>query len=412
MRDKELYAQILGIKPPWIVREVELALPAGEVIVHLDLDSSSPLTCPVCGEVSPGYDTRPRRWRHLDTCQYHTVIAAEVPRVECSEHGVHQITVPWAEPGGRFSALFEALAIDWMKETSLSGVCRLLALSWDEAAGIQKRAVKRGPERRELDPLTRIGIDETSFQKRHEYVTVVSDQDSGDVIYVADDRRRESLEGFYETLNEEELGGLESVSMDMWPAYIGTTLKYVPGAEEKIAFDKFHVAKHLGDAVDKVRRREHRDLTEAGRSDLTGTKYLWLRNPEKMSPGQWSQMKSLRHSTLRTAEAWSVKELAMSLWNYSSRSWARKAWQQCIFWAKETGLRPVIEVAAMLERHLEGILNAIVLGATNGRAEGINSRIQWIKKMACGFRNRERFRHAILFHLRGLDLYPASVRTS
>lgn len=411
MRDKELYAQILGITPPWIVREVELALPAGEVIVHLDLDSSFNLTCPVCGEASPGYDTRPRRWRHLDTCQYRTVIAADVPRVECSEHGVHQIAVPWAEPGGRFTALFEALAIDWMKETSLSGACRLLGVSWDEAAGIQKRAVKRGLARREQVPLKRIGIDETSFQKRHEYVTLVSNEE-GDVVYVADDRRRESLDGFYETLSKEELAGLESVSLDMWPAYITSTLKYVPGAEEKIAFDKFHVAKHLGDAVDKVRRREHRALTEQGRGDLTGTKYLWLRNPEKMSPGQWSQMKALRQSTLRTAEAWSVKELAMSLWNYSSRSWARKAWQRCIFWAKETGLWPVIEVAGMLERHLEGILNAIVLGATNGRAEGINSRVQWIKKMACGFRNRERFRHAILFHLGGLDLYPASVKMS
>lgn len=411
MRDKELYAQILGIIPPWIVREVELALPAGEVIVHLDLDPSFKLTCPVCGQPSPGYDTRPRRWRHLDTCQYRTVIAADVPRVECPEHGVHQIAVPWAEPGGRFTALFEALTIDWMKETSLSGVCRLLALSWDEAAGIQKRAVKRGLARREQVPLTRIGVDETSFQKHHEYVTIVSNE-KGEVVYVADDRRRESLDGFYETLSKEELAGLESVSIDMWPAYITSTLKYVPGAEEKIAFDKFHVAGHLGDAVDKVRRLEHRALTEQGRSDLKGTKYLWLRNPEKMNPRQWSQMKALRESTLRTAEAWSVKELAMSLWNYSSRTWARKAWQRCIFWAKETGLRPVIEVAGMLERHLEGILNAIVLGATNGRAEGINSRIQWIKKMACGFRNRERFRHAILFHLGGLDLYPASVKTS
>lgn len=411
MRDKELYAQILGITSPWIVREVELALPAGEVIVHLDRDSSFKLTCPICGEASPGYDTRPRRWRHLDTCQYRTVIAAEVPRVECSEHGVHQISVPWAEPGGRFTALFEALAIDWMKEASLSGVRRLLGLSWDEAAGIQSRAVRRGLKRRKLDPPKRIGVDETSFQKRHEYVTVVSDQDSGDVIHVADDRKKESLEGFYETLSEEELRGLESVSMDMWPAYITSTLECVPGAEEKIAFDKFHVAKHLGDAVDKVRRREHRDLSKTGRKDLKGTKYLWLRNSEKMNPCQWSQIRTLRQSTLRTAEAWSVKELAMSLWNYSSRSWARKAWEQCIFWAKETGLRPVIEVAGMLERHLGGILNAIVLGATNGRAEGINSRIQWIKKMACGFRNRERFRHAILFHLGGLDLYPASVKT-
>ena len=102
----------------------------------------------------------------------------------------------------------------------------------------------------------------------------------------------------------------------------------------------------------------------------------------------------------------------MSLWGYKTRTWARKAWKQCLHWAKLTDLGPVISVAQTLERHLEGILNAIVLQATNALAEGINSRIQRIKKMACGFRNRERFRQAILFHLGGLDLYPASVKHS
>ncbi|MBN2561170.1 MAG: transposase family protein [Phycisphaerae bacterium] len=127
MRDKDLYARILGITPPWFVRDVELTLQAGEVIVKLDFDSSTSLTCPVCGEATPGYETRPRRWRHLDTCQYRTVIEADVPRVNCPVHGVHQIQVPWAEPSSRFTALFEALAIDWLKETSLSGARRLLA---------------------------------------------------------------------------------------------------------------------------------------------------------------------------------------------------------------------------------------------------------------------------------------------
>jgi transposase len=115
---------------------------------------------------------------------------------------------------------------------------------------------------------------------------------------------------------------------------------------------------------------------------------------------------------LKTAEAWAVKEMAMSLWGYKTRTWARKAWKQCLHWARLTDLGPVISVARMLERHLEGILNAIVLKATNALAEGINSRIQWIKRMACGFRNRERFRQAILFHLGGLDLYPASLKRS
>jgi len=412
MRDKELYAQILGIRYPWIVGEVELHLQEGEVIVHLELAPDYTLTCPLCGKASPGYDTRRRRWRHLNTCQYRTVLVADVPRVECEEHGVHQIDVPWSERGARFTALFEALAIDWMKEASLSAVRRLLGISWDEAAGIQERAVHRGLERRGAVSPKRIGVDETSFQKGHEYVTVVSDQESTNVLYVADDRKQGSLDGFYSNLSKEQRSEIESVSMDMWAPYIASTQAYVPGAEEKIAFDKFHVAKHLGEAVDKVRRLEHKALAEQGCDALKGTRYLWLRNAEKLSPQRWADLKVLRRRTLKTAEAWAVKEMAMSLWGYKTRTWARKAWKQCLQWAKMTDLGPVISVAGMLERHLEGILNAIVLKATNALAEGINSRIQRIKRMACGFRNRERFRQAILFHLGGLDLYPASLKRS
>jgi transposase len=412
MRDKDLYAQILGIRYPWFVGEVELHLEEGEVIVHLELDPDYTLTCSLCGKAAPGYDTRRRRWRHLDTCQYRTVLVADVPRVECEEHGVHQIDVPWSERGARFTALFEALAIDWMKEASLSAVRRLLGISWDEAAGIQERAVRRGLECREAVSPKRIGVDETSFQKGHEYVTVVSNQETGKVLYVTDDRDRGSLDGFYSGLSEEQRDKIESVSMDMWTPYIASTQEYVPGAEEKIAFDKFHVAKHLGNAVDKVRRREHKALVAQGCDDLKGTRYLWLRKTENLSPQRWADLKALRRRTLKTAEAWAVKEMAMSLWGYKTRTWARKAWKQCIQWAKLTGLGPVISVARMLERHLEGVLNVIVLKATNALAEGINSRIQRIKRMACGFRNRERFRQAILFHLGGLDLYPASLKRS
>jgi len=296
-----------------------------------------------------------------------------------------------------------------MKEASLLAVHRLLRISWDEAAGIQERAVRRGLERRETVSPKRIGVDETSFQKRHEYVTVVSNQQSGDVLYVADDRGHTSLDDFYLGLNKTQLADIESVCMDMWAPYISSTQKYVPDAEEKIAFDKFHVAKHLGDAVDRVRRSEHKELVERGCDDLNGTRYLWLRKSENLSPHRWEDLNALRQRTLKTAEAWAVKEMVMSLWGYKTRGWARKAWERCLHWAKLTGLAPVVTVARMLERHLQGILNAIVLRATNGLAEGINSRIQWIKKMACGFRNRERFRRAIFFHLGGLDLYPAAV---
>jgi transposase len=105
--------------------------------------------------------------------QYGTFVIAEIPRVQCEKPGIRQVAVAWSDPGSRFTAVFEALVIDWLREANVLAIARRLRLSWDQVAGIQKRAVVRGLARRESKPPTRIGVDETSFQKRHEYVTVV-----------------------------------------------------------------------------------------------------------------------------------------------------------------------------------------------------------------------------------------------
>jgi transposase len=193
MRDTALYAQILGIAPPWKVHNVELDRDNHDVTVYLKRNKKSKLRCPTCGKVCPGYDSRERRWRHLDTCQYRTILVANVPRVKCDEHGILQTKVPWAEEKSRFTALFEALVIDWLHETSVSGVARLMNLSWDQVDRIMERAGERGLARREQVLPEGIGVDETSFQKRHEYVTVVSNCDDGNVVHVADGKGEDSL---------------------------------------------------------------------------------------------------------------------------------------------------------------------------------------------------------------------------
>ena len=408
MRDHELYATILGLRDPWSVTGVNLDAKSEEVTVHVEAVDVSRLPCPECGELSKRYDHRERRWRHLDTCQYRTILVARVPRIECTEHGVRQVEVPWGEPGSHFTALFEALAIDWLREASLSAVSRRLRLSWDQIDGIMQRAVERGLARRAPSKLTRIGIDETSFQKGHEYVTVVTDLVGGDVVYVADDRKKESLEAFFDELEPAEIVAIEAICMDMWKPYIAVVEENVYKAEEKICFDKFHVAKHLGDAVNKVRHREHRHLMDDGDRTLVGSKHTWLQNPENMSTDAARMLRRLKGLALKTARAWALKEHAMCLWSYGRAGWAMKAWKAWIAWALRSRLGPMKSVAYMVREHLVGIVNAIVLGATNAGAESINAKIQRIKRMACGFRNRGRFRTAIYFHLGGLDLLPAT----
>ena len=288
----------------------------------------------------------------------------------------------------------------------------MLELSWDEVDTIMKRAVKRGLARKELYLPAKIGVDETSFQKRHQYVTVVSDLVEGTVEYVADDHSQSSLDGFYEQFEPEELEQLETVAMDMWAAYINSTEGHVSDAENKIAFEKFHVSKHLNDGVDKVRRQEHKELHKEGDDRLAGTKYLWLKNPQQMTFEGWLTFIRLRNSALKTADACAIKELAMSLWGYVRRGWAEKAWKRWMSWASQFNLEPMSRVVRMVGRHLDGILNAVVKKVTNAGAEGLNSKIQLIKKNARGFRNRERFKNAIYFYCGGLALYPDSLYTA
>ena len=409
--NQELYATILGIRPPWFVTQVDVRAKQKEVTVTIVARADVPHVCPRCGKRCPGYDTRRRSWRHLDTCQFKTLLITDVPRVECSEHGVLQIAVPWAAPDSGFTALMECLIIDWLLEASISAVARRMDLTWDEIDGVKQRAVKRGLARRKLRVIRRVGVDETSFQKRHESVTVVSDLDRGRVLFVADDRTHESLDGFWPLLSPKQLRAIKAVAMDMSPAYERSTLEHVDNARSKICFDRFHVAKILNEAVNSVRKQENRELAAQGAQVPKRTKFLWMQNPENMSPVRRRRFNQLRNSALKAGRAWAIKDAARWLWSYVCRGWAEKAWKHWLGWAMRSRLEPMKYVARTIRNHLWGIVNAIVLGVTNAAAESQNAKIQWIKKQACGFRNRERFRNAIYFHLGGLDLYPAPIST-
>jgi transposase len=400
MRDRDLYAQILGITSPWHVSDVRLDVPAGTVEVVVEHRGQA--CCPQCGTACPGYDTRERRWRHLDTCQLRTMLVADVPRVECPTHGVVQAATPWSEPGSRFTALFERVVIDWLKEASFSAVARRLGLTWDEVDGIMARAVERGLRRRGACEPRRIGLDETSFQKRHEYVTVVTDLDGRRVLSVLDGRAKESVDAHFSALPEAVRASVEVAAMDMWRPYMDAAARWLPNA--RVCFDRFHVARHLGDAVNTVRKDEHRRLRAEGDRTLVGTKYLWLENPGSMRPEQRSLLSRLKDVCTRTGRASPLKEMASKLWDYVSVGWARRAWLAWAALASRSKLEPMVRAARMVRKHLDGILNAVVLRATNAATESMNARIQRIKAMACGYRNRERFRNAILFHLGGLDL--------
>jgi len=409
MRDVELYRSLLGLTAPWTVVDVVVDMKGQRVVVRVDA-GLGPYPCPECGTAGPRYDSKPRRWRHLDTMQFTTWIEADVPRMQCGTHGVKQLRVPWAEPGSQFTALFERLAIDLLRECSITGAVGLLRISWDEGWGIKARAVKRGLARRGAEVVARLGVDEKAIAKRHRYLTIVADLTQSRVLYLADDRKQESLDGFWPTLTPAQRDGITAVAMDMWEPYVQSTRAHLPGAEDKIVFDKFHVVKHLHAAVDHVRRGEHRALRRAGDERLTGSKYLWLRRPEDMTVEQRTAFRTLQGEDLKVGRAWALKERFRTFWAYRYPGAAKTFFTRWYWWATHSRLKPMATVAKLIKRHLPNLLTYLRHRLTNAGLEGVNAVIQWVKKTARGFRNAEHFKTAIYFHCGGLDLYPHESR--
>jgi transposase len=318
------------------------------------------------------------------------------------------VKLPWAEPASRFTALFERLAIDWMKVASQKAVADQLVLSWDEVHAIQERAVARGLARREAEIVERIGVDEKSFTRGHRYFTLVNDLDRARVLHVAEERTETSLDGFWTSLSQAQISGVKAVAMDMWDPYVNSTLNHLPEAERKIVFDKFHIAKHLSEGVDQVRRRENKQLRAAGDDRLTGTRYDWLRHPAKMDPKDRREFAALRDSSLKTARAWALKESMMAFFGYYYERPARKHFRWWHNWAVRSRLKPMIEKARMIKRRFENIVTYLKHRITNAASESINSKIQWVKYTARGFRNKTNFKTAIYFHCGALDLMPTT----
>jgi len=410
MRDIELYRQLLGLTDPWYVDGVELSIEDRRAEVFVEHQEGVLWPCPTCGAELPLYDhSEERAWRHLDTGGFQTFVMSRPPRIKCPDHGVRQVRLPWAEPRSRFTAPFERFAIDVLSETDVSGAANILQTSWDETWGIMQRAVRRGQERKERRVPALLGVDEKAAAKGQTYITVVSDLERGTVEYISDERKQASLDGYFEAMTEDERNGIRAVAMDMWEPYVLSVRQYLENPEKKIVFDRFHVMKHMGDAVDTVRKAEHRELRAEGLDILTGSKYLWLYAEENLPSKHRTRFRSLKETNLRTTRAWAIKETLRGLWRYRSVAWAMKFYKQWFFWATHSHLEPVIDVAYMLKRHLYGLKNYFSAARiTNAAAEGLNSKIQTIKKMAYGYRNREHFKTAIFFHCGGLQLYPAT----
>lgn len=411
MLTTDALTKLLKLPMPWSIARTEIRMAPDEAHIWLVHDRGH-FACQTCQSLCPVHDhTSERIWRHLDLWKAQTFIHARLPRVRCPQHGVAQITVPWATP-------FLAMTMDLEREVisqvlackTVSGACGILGMGWDQVRGVMLRAVERGLARRADDDVTYIGVDEKALLKRHRYVTLVYDLERKLVLDVMPERTEESLLSFYRTWKPARLEAIKMITMDMWGPYKTATLKMVPLAWDKIVHDRFHVAQHMGKAVDRVRIDEHRALMEASDCTLKGTKHWWLYGQENLPRHLLADLANLVASDLQTAKAWTVKEHLRHLWAMTSMDTARDyatAWARA---AKDTGLKPVIAVADLVLNHLDQIINFARNPVTNAGAEGINSIVMTLQRAARGYRTWQTFRMAILFYCGGLALYPTSHR--
>ena len=410
MNDISLYQQILGDTTPWRVGEVKLDAEKLTIDVRLVLAEDAAWACPECRSRMHVKERRTRRWRHLDSCQFKTVLEADVPVVECQTHGIQTVQVPWADGSSRFTLFFERLAIEVLLACPAAKAAEVLDVTWDQIDGIKQRAVARGMATRSLEGVEYLCVDEKAVGHGHDYVTVVTGIVDGkpNVLHVGDGRDEGALNAFYERLGAGGCKRIQAVSMDMGVSYQNATARHCPDAD--VVFDPFHIMKMCNKAVDEVRRDEALAGIRTVRESLKKTRQLWLWGEENLPGRHAARFEKLKVSSLKTAKAWRVKELWRSFKTCANAEDGLDFFRRWYREAMKTRLAPVKRLAQTMKERVASIVTYLKHRFCNAFAEGVNSRIQLLIQKSCGYRSRERLKTDILFHFGGLNLNPVSAQ--
>ena len=366
------------------------------MLVHIDRLGKRLLRCGVCRQrCLEVHDIRPEReWRDLSMRKLPLKLRYRPRRVECPRCGVRVEDFPWAEPWARVTtALSHAVAV-LARELSWKGTAREYGLNWKSVATLVKRAVQYGLEHRKRPPVHAIGIDEVSRRKGQVYLTVVYDLERRVLLWVGEDRTEEAVRPFFtQEMGKRRCQTLQLVCMDMWAAYAKLVRDYAVNAQ--ILFDRFHIVKHLNEAVDAARRDLWRQLTTQERVTFKGTRWLLLKNPWNLSSGQKERLSTLVRWNSPLVRAWYLKESFQLFWTYR-QPW--RAQQHLLKWmnsAMRSRLEPFQRFVGLLRSHLDGVLAWTKTRLSNGAVEGMNNKIKSISHRSFGFRTAESFIAAI-----------------
>jgi transposase len=301
---------------------------------------------------------------------------------------------PWAEPWARVTTALSNAAAILAREMSWQGTARHYGLNWKSVATIVKRAVAYGLRHRARPPVHIIGIDEVSRRKGQVYLTVVYDLRRRVLLWVGEDRTEEAVKKFFtEEMGRRRCHTLQVVCMDMWAPYAKLVREHAVNAQ--ILFDRFHIVKHLNEAVDGVRRELWRQLTSKEKVTVKGTRWLLLKNPWNLNQEQNERLSTLVRWNTPLVRAWYLKEAFQLFWDYKQPWRAEQHLRKWMNSAVRSKLGPFKKFAKMLRSHLHGILPWTEIRLSNGAVEGMNNKIKSISHRSFGFRTAENFIAAI-----------------
>ena len=380
MDPNALFTVALGLTPPWEVRDLRFSVEAKRLDIVVDFERGANFPCPVCGVPSKAHDTEERTWRHLDFFQHAAYLTARVPRCKCDEHGVKSVAVPWARAGSGFTLMFEALLMVLVREMPVAATGRIVGEHGNRIWRVLNHYVHEARAKVDMSGVTRLGVDETAARRGHDYITLVTDMDQRRLLFATEGRGHDTLKAFREDLEAHNgrADQIQEACIDMSNAFIKGLGENFP--EAHITFDRFHVMKLMGDALDAVRREEAKTRPELKRS-----RYWWLKNPENLKVEQRERLQVLKAQNLDTAHAYQMK---LTLQDFYEQPNPRAAEAFLGDWCEmvlESGLEPVMKVARTLLEHASGVLRWFRGYLTNGFAEGLNSILQAAKAKARGY---------------------------
>jgi len=376
----------------------------GGLVVVLERIRRRLLPCSTCKTPGKIHDRLAwRSWRHVPCWGMPVELRYRPARIRCVVCGAVKVeAIPWAAGKSPIAVPLVVVLATWARLLAWDVVAHLFGVSWSTVRGAVGKAVEHGLTHRDDSGVRFLGIDEISRKKGHVYHTQVYDLQGKRLLWSAEGRSKDTLDRFFDEWGEERIAAIEGICCDMWAPYIDVIR--LRAAHATIVFDKFHVVRHLLEAVNDVRKMEARALRATEPELLSGTRYIWLKNPWNLTPKQRRRLRHLERLNLRILRAYLLKELFRQLWTYRRRVWAKRFLDRWFWWATHSRLKPLRDFAWMLRRHQDGILAYIDLGLDNGAVEAMNNNAKAIAHRARGFRTEKTFTLAQLHCLGKLEL--------